>query len=314
MRLWPFKYEVRQLTGGDSSINTALGVIDAETLTGGIKADVNKTAAVEFALGMVARAFMFAEPVPAVPALTPLIMSMIARQAVSLGNAVFELSVSERTRATPPDAGRRLPGRGRTGAGDLALRAQQTATPTSGRRADGGGQGRYDERWVGWRGARAVHAAIICAVAWCFPTGIGAGLTSDELAKIERSLSYDAGPAAGQILAMPDGAAKSVIGAAEGALSQGLGKITLIETTRGGFGQGQGAAPEKDWDQKRFGALVPEANINLRDKTALWVLAAMGIPPSLFTSEGSALRESYRHFFTNTDRAAGATHRRGALG
>ena len=170
MRLWPFKYEVRQLAGGDSSVNTALGVIDAELLTGGIKADVNKTAAVEFALSMVARAFMFAEPVPAVPALTPLTMSMIARQTISLGNAVFELGVSERTTRATPDAGRRLQGRGRTGAGDLALRAQQTATLTSRRRADGGGQRRYEERFMGWRRARAVHAAIICALAWCFPT------------------------------------------------------------------------------------------------------------------------------------------------
>ena len=299
MRLWPFKYEVRQLPGGDSSVNTALGVIDAELLTGGIKADVNKTAAVEFALSMVARAFMFAEPVPAVPALTPLTMSMIARQTISLGNAVFELGVSERTRALRlmPVAGYKVVGepepetwryelnKRRPRPADDVLMEEDKGVTSS----------------VSWDGVVHVRYMPRSSAPWHGVSPlIAAGLTSDELAKIERSLSYDAGPAAGMILAIPDGVGKVAASAITADLSQGLGKINFVETTRGGFGQGQGAAPEKDWEQKRFGALVPEANINLRDKTALWVLAAMGIPPSLFTSEGSALRESYRHFFTNT--------------
>ena len=59
--------------------------------TGG-DADVNQTAAVEYALGLVARSFMAAEVSPKIPALTPLILSMIARQTMSLGNAVFDIA------------------------------------------------------------------------------------------------------------------------------------------------------------------------------------------------------------------------------
>ena len=32
----------------------------------------------------------------------------------------------------------------------------------------------------------------------------------------------------------------------------------------------------------------------------LAVLAALGVPPSLYTSQGAALRESYRHLFGST--------------
>ena len=294
MRLWPFKYEIRQLTGGDPYSDAALGIIDNQS---GIKADVNKTGAVEFALGMVARAFMFADPVPAVPALTPLIMSMIARQTIALGNGVFDMSMSPTTGQLRilPVAGYSVVGQPEPETWRYELNQMRPV------REDERDEDKGVTKNVPWEGVVHVRYMPRSSAPWLGVSPlVGAGLTSDELAKIERSLSYDAGPAAGQILAMPDGASKPTIAAAEGALSEGLGRITLIETTRGGFGQGQGAAPEKDWDQKRFGALVPESNINLRDKTALWVLAAMGIPPSLFTSEGSALRESYRHFFTNT--------------
>ena len=36
-------------------------------------------------------------------------------------------------------------------------------------------------------------------------------------------------------------------------------------------------------------------------------MAACGIPPSLYTSEGSALRESFRHFLNNTIETVGET-------
>ena len=271
MRLWPFNYEIRQLTGGDPYSDASLGIIDNQS---GIKADVNKTGAVEFALGMVARAFMFADPVPAVPALTPLTMSMIARQTVSLGNAVFALSVSDRTRALRlmPVAGYKVEGEPEPETWRYELNKRRPVP------ADDVDEDKGVTTNVAWDGVVHVRYMPRSSAPWLGVSPlIGAGITSDELAKIERSLSYDAGPAAGMILPIPDGVGKTAAETVKNDLSQGLGKLTFIETTRGGFGQGQGAAPEKDWEQKRFGALVPETNINLRDKTALWVLAAMGI-------------------------------------
>ena len=49
-----------------------------------------------------------------------------------------------------------------------------------------------------------------------------------------------------------------------------------------------------------FGALIPQTSIDLRGKSSELVLGAIGIPPTLLSSEGSALRESYRNFFTGT--------------
>ena len=62
-------------------------------MTAALPANVNQTAAVEFCLGMISRAFMLAEPYPAVPALTPQVKSMMARQLLAQGNAVFEIGI-----------------------------------------------------------------------------------------------------------------------------------------------------------------------------------------------------------------------------
>ena len=55
-----FQQDRMAVGSGDSYINSALAALDTYYATGG--ANVYQTAAVEFALGMVARAFMLAEP------------------------------------------------------------------------------------------------------------------------------------------------------------------------------------------------------------------------------------------------------------
>ena len=87
---------------------------------------------------------------------------------------------------------------------------------------------------------------------------------------------------------------------AKTALTAGKGKLTLIETMKAGYGQGSDAAPAKDWAQARFGPMTPASSIELREKALESVLEAMGVPSSLHRSDGAALRESYRHFFTAT--------------
>ena len=73
-----------------------------------------------------------------------------------------------------------------------------------------------------------------------------------------------------------------------------------METTAKGFGAGETSAPPKDWEQKRFGPVTPATSIQLWEGAMLAVLAALGVPPSLYTSQGAALRESYRHLFGST--------------
>ena len=131
-------------------------------------------------------------------------------------------------------------------------------------------------------------------------------MTAQQLAKIEKSLDYEAGIPPGHLLPIPDGLSNTSKNAVANTLANGRGGITPVETTAGGFGQGYLAAPKQDYDQKRFGPLIPATSIDLRDRAALAILAAMGIPPTLFTSQGTALRESYRNFFTGTVEPLGA--------
>ena len=122
-----------------------------------------------------------------------------------------------------------------------------------------------------------------------------ASASAKTYASIERSLSYDASPRGGYILPQPDGSTATL--QMKAALTAGLGAINLVDTTNQGFGQGITAAPKEDWVQKRFGALVPEPNIVLRDKSAEAILEAYGIPPAMFTGDGNSLREGRRILF-----------------
>ena len=292
MPLWPFRSSEKRATGDyTDQINAALaGHFAGET---GAPADVNRTAAVEFSLGMIARAFMAAEPVPAIPGLNALTLAMIARQTISLGNAVFQVgangngllpvvSYSIRGNASPESwrYSVKLPFPN----GDEPIDPENlpvTELPT-GRVV----HVRYMPRpSAPWQGVSPLVAA---------------GISAETLAKIERSLSYDAQPIGGLILPQPDGISTRAVQQVRAALTTGQGALTPIETTSKGFGQTEAAAPKSDWEQKRFGALIPATSIDLREKITLAVLEIMGIPASLHTSAGAAQRESYRHFFTAT--------------
>ena len=278
------------------NVTDVLAYLDTYYSTGD-QADVNKTAAVEFALGMVGRAFMLAEPRPALPGLTPLILSMLGRQTVSLGNAVFRIGMRRETAdfqllpvmewsvngAAAPETWRYTIKQNRPNGKDPFGADQIPATNVP---AEGMVHIRYSppssEPWMG-------RSPLISA-----------GITAETLAKIERSLKYDSSVPTGGIMPQPDAASKSAINQAHTALTEGKGGITLVETTAGGWGAGTQAAPKADWQQKRFGPMTPESSIALWEAAMRAVIGSLGSPPSLFTSEGGALRESYRHFFTGT--------------
>ena len=79
-----------------------------------------------------------------------------------------------------------------------------------------------------------------------------------------------------------------------------MGAFNLIETTAQGFGQGNTAAPRKDWVQERIGAMVPENNIELRTESAKAILEAFGVAPAMFEGDGNAMREARRLMFLDT--------------
>ena len=101
-------------------------------------------------------------------------------------------------------------------------------------------------------------------------------------------------PPSGYTIAMPDASAERQVGSIKNALTLGKGGVSLVETTAGGFGRGATAAPRKDYIQERYGAVVPENNITLRDSSASAVLHALGVPEKLYTGDGAAMREAWR--------------------
>ena len=88
----------------------------------------------------------------------------------------------------------------------------------------------------------------------------------------------------------PDGASPKSIKEIQAALTAGKGGLTLVETTAQGFGQGITAAPKQDWEQKRFGAMIPEFNTILRDSSASAIMQAFGVSQAMFSGDGNAQR------------------------
>ena len=79
---WPFSEDRMAVGEGDSGVNTYLNDVGSYLSTDS-PAEITQTAAVEFALGMVARSFMLAAPRPALSALDPLTLAMLARQTIA---------------------------------------------------------------------------------------------------------------------------------------------------------------------------------------------------------------------------------------
>ena len=120
-----------------------------------------------------------------------------------------------------------------------------------------------------------------------------AGLTSGQLANIERSLGHDASIPTGALLAVPDAASKTQVAQAKNAISSGKGGLSLLETTSSGWGKGGDAKPAKDLQQIRFGGEVPQTNVQLRDSSAAAVMACLGLNRRMFDGDGSSAESAY---------------------
>ena len=286
-----FGWEDRQLPG-NSGGNAYLNDL-ANYYGEGQAANPNQTAAVEFSLNEAARAFMACEMTPAMPMIGPLELAMLARQTLALGNAVFEIYADSDGIGLLPIATYKVNGGVRPNSWNYTFKQQRPngeddlgldALPTRVLPATGIVHVRYMPRpEAPWRGVSPL---------------IGAGVSAQTLARIESGLSQDANVPAGEILSIPDGATAKQVEQAMSAITTGRGKVSLIETTAAGWGQGQQAKPAGDYQQRRYGPEPPATAIDLREKSAAALIAAFGAPTP--SAEGGALREGYRHFMANT--------------
>ena len=144
----------------------------------------------------------------------------------------------------------------------------------------------YDPRRP-WRGLGPLQ--------WAVATGAIAGNT-------ELRLGEETGASVGAFLPVPRGPADpdddtDPMAAIRGDIENAKGKGLLVETTSGGWQEGQAAAPASDWKPQRFGGNPPESVVTLRSDVAQAVLAACGIPAGLVVNAGnSGSREAWRQF------------------
>ena len=126
------------------------------------------------------------------------------------------------------------------------------------------------------------------------------------MANVERSLADEAGGPVAQLLPVPqdggDGGDGDPLAGLKSDIKDAKGSALLVETTSGGWGEGAVNAPRADWKQARLGPMPPDAMVKLADSAFSRVLAAAGVPPSLFVddADGTAQREGLRRFHMGT--------------
>ena len=115
-----------------------------------------------------------------------------------------------------------------------------------------------------------------------------AHLTARLQGEVERSLADESGGPTAQILLTPEGTDvdsdddSDPWAAVRSGLKNAKGGLALLESTSTGGGDGPSAAPKRDWDPRRLGPSPTEPMVKLADAAFSRMLAACGVPPSLF--------------------------------
>lgn len=291
---WRRKPEKRQST--QPFTDAIVGAIAAQA-GGSLPSDPLALGALEMAAGAYARAFAGAKITPDTPAtraLTPAVRGLIGRDIIRRGESVHLIAV-------------------RGGAVRLF--------PASSWDVRGSWE---EEQWFyrldlfGPSGntTQFVPSAAVLHVRHSYDPsrpwlGLGplqwASMTGTLAANLEQRLGQEAGGPVGHVIAVPqdpednedeDGEEAGALADIRRDLSAAKGRTFLVETTAAGWGEGQAAAPQSDWQARRFGASPPETLAVLRSDAGQSVLALCGVPPSLFVpnSDGTAQRESWRRF------------------
>jgi len=235
-------------------------------------------AALEVAAGQLARAFAAARVGgPGAAAFTPDVMAHIGRRLVETGEAVW-LRVGRRLRP----------------AESYSISSADLDT--------------YDLALAGGD-ARAVRASRVLHVRWNLDVSSGRGVAPLSTARtlrmlvnrLEGSMRDEAQAAVGYLLPVPADGAAGVVEQLRRDIADLAGRIAVVETTRGGWGDGAAGAPRRDYELARLGPAYPDGNVRLYQASHNVVLAACGYPVQLATdSDGTAQREAWRRYLHGT--------------
>ena len=282
---WPWSREKRQVAADTTSSTAYTDARIAAILAaagGDAGADVGAIAAAEIASGLWGRAMASAsvEPrTPATRAITPQVLELVGRELVRKGEALFEIAVTGGEARLLPVSWWDVYG---------------SYEPTSWEyQITLAGPDRTSTRRV--RANRVVHCryATTPTEPWRGVSPLAHSRTTSELAAmLETRLSQEAAASVGAFISVPqDGGAggdDDPLAALKGDIAAAKGRAVLVETTSAGWAEGRQAAPQRDWESKRFGANPPAVLDTLRSNSARHVLAACGVPIELVEpAEGS---------------------------
>ena len=269
---------------------TYFGAIDNALSLG--KPSAQQTAAVGFVHNELSRAFMLAVPGPGIRTLSPEFFSLAASELVWRGNAMFRIVIRQGEIVLLPASG-----------GEVTSGTEDPVTWRYGLEFRRPGEFDPVERNVAAEGVVHFRVGASAYAPWLGVSGLArAGMTADQMAYAENSLKNEIRAPVAHAIPVPHGATAANATRIANALGADDGKTQLLEAL-GGIGRDDTTNLRYEYDQKNFGPHVPASSLALRDSTGLWLLAAQGVPPSLYNGAGGALREAYRHFFTATVKA-----------
>ena len=253
-----------------------------QDLAGAVQVDAAKTAAAEFSIGLMGRAFALAE-VEGVT-LSASTLEAIGRSLGLRGNALFDVL------ADPVGGLTMMPASSWdiSGGPDPATWTYHLSLAGPSQTSD-----------VTRMGSDVIHCRInaLPESPWVGRSPLtAAGLSSALATRIELRASEEANAKAGTLLSSPplNETSRNALKADLGNLKGG---VAMVENAGGNSARPPAGGPQGDWRTTRFGLNIPEANIRLRRDAAADVVAAFGVPSSLYSGqEGASVREGWRQF------------------
>ena len=293
--MWPFrKRKPERRDSGGSFSDAVVRLIEAQAA--GTAADASSTAAVEAASGALSRAMSSAEVVGEAwvqEAVTPTFLGQVGRDLVRSGDSMHVVRVdgAGRVRLIPASSWHFEGGEDP----DTWTVRVTTYGPSTSTTRNLSFSGVVFVRWGSTPGQPYVGTGPL---SW-------ASTTARLQSEAERSLADEAGGPLAQLLAVPqdggDGGEDDPLAALKLDIAGARGRALLVETVAAAWGEGRGAAPQRDWQASRLGPAPAEGIVKAADMAFSRVLAACGCPPSLFVSDdGTAQREAVRRWHLNT--------------
>lgn len=287
--IWPFRKREteRRQQGGpytDAIVNQILASAKADETAG----DAGRTGALEAAAGVVARAFASAELMIAGAVSDrwpPDLLASIGRDLIVDGECLLLTLDGVTVRASHWDVMGTSP--------DPDRWRYRASVPAP----DG-------ERTINRAGAAVAHPRYSSDPQrpWIGVGPLGRAVDASALAGgLEQRMGQEAGSPVGHLLPIPAGGDDTSVSALKADLAKLNGRTAVVETTYGGWGEGRGAAPQRDWQPSRIGADWPSTTPAIHTAASMAVLAACGVPVELVTpADGTGQREAWRRCLHGT--------------